>query len=71
MDIYNESIRDLLVTNRTSWDAAHTENGVSGKQYAIKHDANGETYVSDLTIVDVCSSKEVAQPLLHQAGQCR
>ncbi|XP_057538372.1 kinesin-like protein KIN-14C [Amaranthus tricolor] len=70
LEIYNESIRDLLVTNRTSWDAARTENGVSGKQYTIKHDANGDTYVSDLTIVDVCSSKEVAS-LLHQAGQCR
>ncbi|XP_048497641.2 kinesin-like protein KIN-14C [Beta vulgaris subsp. vulgaris] len=70
LEIYNESIRDLLATNRTSWDAARTENGVPLKQHAIKHDANGNTYVSDLTIVDVCSSKEVAS-LLHQAGQCR
>lgn len=70
LEIYNETIRDLLAPNRTSWDAVRTENGVPGKQYAIKHDANGNTYVSDLTIVDVCSSKEVAS-LLHQAGQCR
>ncbi|XP_021719594.1 kinesin-like protein KIN-14C [Chenopodium quinoa] len=70
LEIYNETIRDLLAPNRTCWDATRTENGVPGKQYAIKHDANGETYVSDLTIVDVCSSKEVAS-LLHQAGQCR
>ncbi|KNA13725.1 hypothetical protein SOVF_113380 [Spinacia oleracea] len=70
LEIYNETIRDLLAPTRTSWDAARTENGVPGKQYAIKHDANGDTYVSDLTIVDVCSSKEVAS-LLHQAGQCR
>ncbi|XP_021726252.1 kinesin-like protein KIN-14C [Chenopodium quinoa] len=70
LEIYNETIRDLLAPNRTSWDATRPENGVPGKQYAIKHDANGETYVSDLTIVDVCSSKEVAS-LLHQAGQCR
>ena len=70
LEIYNETIRDLLVTNRTSWDAARTENGALGKQYAIKHDANGSTFVSDLTIIDVCSSKEVAS-LLHQAGQCR
>ncbi|CAO2823724.1 unnamed protein product [Amaranthus hypochondriacus] len=70
LEIYNETIRDLLVTNKTSWDAARIENGVLGKQYAIKHDANGSTFVSDLTIIDVCSSKEVAS-LLHQAGQCR
>ncbi|KAL2931148.1 Kinesin-like protein KIN-14C [Bienertia sinuspersici] len=69
LEIYNETIRDLLAPNRTSWDAARTDSGAQ-KQYAIKHDANGNTYVSDLTIVDVCSSKEVAS-LLHQAGQCR
>ncbi|CAA0815909.1 Kinesin-5 [Striga hermonthica] len=37
-------------------DASRAEN--AGKQYAIKHDANGNTHVSDLTIVDVQSSKE-------------
>ncbi|KAJ8422539.1 hypothetical protein Cgig2_032172 [Carnegiea gigantea] len=70
LEIYNETIRDLLSSNRSSWDTQRTENGVPGKQYAIKHDPNGNTVVSDLTIVDVCSSKEVAS-LLRQAAQCR
>ncbi|KAK9714865.1 hypothetical protein RND81_06G126100 [Saponaria officinalis] len=69
LEIYNETIRDLLVPNRSSLDSMRTD-GVPGKQYAIKHDANGNTYVSDLTIVDVCSSKEVAS-LLQQAAHCR
>ncbi|XAR56635.1 Minus-end-directed kinesin ATPase [Bertholletia excelsa] len=66
LEIYNETIRDLLSTNKSASDA----NGVAGKQYAIKHDANGNTHVSDLTIVDVCSSREVAF-LLDQAAQSR
>ncbi|KAJ8747516.1 hypothetical protein K2173_009253 [Erythroxylum novogranatense] len=31
-----------------------------GKQYAIKHDANGNTHASDLTVVDVHSTREVS-----------
>ncbi|KAI9128954.1 hypothetical protein K1719_000437 [Acacia pycnantha] len=50
LEIYNETIRDLLSTNRSSSDATRTENGTPGKQYAIKHDANGNTIVSDLTL---------------------
>ena len=60
LEIYNETIRDLLSTS----------NGAAGKQYTIKHDANGNTHVSDLTIVDVRSSKEVAY-LLDKAAQSR
>lgn len=63
LEIYNETIRDLLSTSRT-------DNSIPGKQYAIKHDANGNTHVSDLTIVDVRSSKEVSF-LLDQAAQSR
>uniref|UniRef100_A0A5B6ZFD7 Kinesin-like protein n=1 Tax=Davidia involucrata TaxID=16924 RepID=A0A5B6ZFD7_DAVIN len=70
LEIYNETIRDLLSTNRSYSDVSRTENGVTGKQYAIKHDANGNTHVSDLTIVDVRSSKEVSF-LLDQAAQSR
>ncbi|KAA8526931.1 hypothetical protein F0562_008840 [Nyssa sinensis] len=70
LEIYNETIRDLLSTNRSYSDMSRTENGVTGKQYAIKHDANGNTYVSDLTVVDVHSSKEVSF-LLDQAAQSR
>lgn len=60
LEIYNETIRDLLSTS----------SGAAGKQYTIKHDANGNTHVSDLTIVDVRSSKEVAY-LLDKAAQSR
>lgn len=71
LEIYNETIRDLLSTSRSSnADMMRTESGVLGKQYTIKHDANGNTHVSDLTIVDVCSLKEVSS-LLHQAAQSR
>lgn len=69
LEIYNETIRDLLSTNRSS-DAIRTENGTPGKQYAIKHDASGNTVVSDLTVVDVQSAKEVAF-LLNQAANSR
>jgi len=66
LEIYNETIRDLLFTNKSS----SVENNSSGKQYTIKHDAQGNTYVSDLTIVDVCSTKEVSY-LLDKAAQSR
>lgn len=64
LEIYNETIRDLLTTNRPG----SIESGT--KQYAIKHDANGNTHVSDLTIVDVRSSREVSF-LLNRAAQSR
>ncbi|WJX50845.1 Kinesin-like protein KIN-14N [Trifolium repens] len=70
LEIYNETIRDLLSTNRSSHDATRLENGTPGKQYTIKHDANGNTQVSDLTVVDVHSAKEVAF-LLNQAAHSR
>ncbi|KAK9092151.1 hypothetical protein Syun_027062 [Stephania yunnanensis] len=66
LEIYNETIRDLLSTNRVGI----MENGAAAKQYTIKHDANGNTHVSDLTVVDVSSIKEVSS-LLHQAAQSR
>ncbi|GMN63139.1 hypothetical protein TIFTF001_032212 [Ficus carica] len=69
LEIYNETIRDLLSTNRSSLDMLRTENGV-GKQYTIKHDVNGNTHVSDLTIVDVHSAREVSY-LLDRAAQSR
>ncbi|KAL2928081.1 Kinesin-like protein KIN-14N [Bienertia sinuspersici] len=66
LEIYNETIRDLLSTSKSSF----SENGAAGKQYTIKHDAHGNTHVSDLTVVDVRSSKEVAY-LLEKAAQSR
>lgn len=71
LEIYNETIRDLLSTHRSGGsDITRTENGVLGKQYTIKHDANGNTHVSDLTIVDVCSIREISS-LLQQAAHSR
>ncbi|KAI3741078.1 hypothetical protein L1987_58745 [Smallanthus sonchifolius] len=66
LEIYNETVRDLL-SPRSSNGA---EGGGAGKQYAIRHDADGNTYVSDLTIVDVCSIREVSN-LLQQAAHSR
>ncbi|KAL9392623.1 hypothetical protein Peur_016543 [Populus x canadensis] len=66
LEIYNETIRDLLSTNKSSG----AENGAPGKQYTIKHDANGNTNVTDLTIVDVCRIEEISS-LLRQAAQSR
>ncbi|KAL2327961.1 hypothetical protein Fmac_021388 [Flemingia macrophylla] len=70
LEIYNEMIRDLISTNRSSSDVTRAENGTPGKQYTIKHDANGNTHVSDLTVVDVHSAREVAF-LLNQAANSR
>ncbi|XP_061361242.1 kinesin-like protein KIN-14N [Gastrolobium bilobum] len=70
LEIYNETIRDLLSTNKPLSDATRLENGTPGKQYTIKHDASGNTQVSDLTIVDVQSAREVAF-LLNQAANSR
>lgn len=71
LEIYNESVRDLLSTNRTiSIEPVVRADGTSGRQYAITHDVNGNTHVSDLTIVDVCSIGQISS-LLQQAGQSR
>ncbi|KAG5003461.1 hypothetical protein JHK86_027600 [Glycine max] len=64
LEIYNERIRDLISTT------TRMENGTPGKQYTIKHDANGNTQVSDLKVVDVHSAKEVAF-LLNQPANSR
>ncbi|XP_010539269.1 PREDICTED: kinesin-like protein KIN-14N [Tarenaya hassleriana] len=64
LEIYNETIRDLLSTNK---EAARAENGVSPQKYSIKHDANGNTHVSDLNVLDVKSTREVSFLLDHAA----
>jgi hypothetical protein len=58
------TICDFLSTNRVA-----TQDGGSSK-YNIKHDANGNTHVSDLSIVDVTSINEVSS-LLRRAAQSR
>lgn len=65
LEIYNETIRDLLSTSKSS-----TPESSGGKQYTIKHDANGNTHVTDLTVVDVRSAKEFSY-LLNQAANSR
>ncbi|KAL1203039.1 Kinesin-like protein KIN-14M [Cardamine amara subsp. amara] len=64
LEIYNETIRDLLSTNK---EAVRSDNGVSPQKYAIKHDASGNTHVVELTVVDVRSSREVSFLLDHAA----
>ncbi|CAN7038997.1 hypothetical protein BRARA_B01366 [Brassica rapa] len=64
LEIYNETIRDLLSTNK---EAMRTDNGVSPQKHAIKHDAHGNTHVAELTILDVKSSREVSFLLDHAA----
>ncbi|KAG0446587.1 hypothetical protein HPP92_028755 [Vanilla planifolia] len=64
--IYNETIRDLLSPNRSTRSCLTLLN----KQYTIKHDSTGNTHVPNLTIVDVCSIKEISF-LLDQGARCR
>ncbi|GJV29281.1 kinesin-like protein KIN-14C [Tanacetum coccineum] len=59
LEIYNEKIQDLLANKRNA----------GAKQYNIKH-AEGNTYVSHLTIVDVCSIGQVSN-LLQKAAHRR
>lgn len=71
LEIYNETIRDLLMTNKCyNVDGTRVENATTAKQYTIKHDQNGNTIVSDLTLVDVASWNEVSS-LLHRASLSR
>ncbi|KAJ7524216.1 hypothetical protein O6H91_18G082900 [Diphasiastrum complanatum] len=65
LEIYNETIRDLLSVTKCS-----NTDGVSAKQYVVKHDQNGNTFVSDLTLIDVTNWKEVSS-LLRRAAQSR
>lgn len=66
LEIYNETIRDLLLPGKTGMGPEVS----NGKQYNIKHDANGNTIVSDLTIEDVHSQEDVDR-ILRQAEQSR
>uniref|UniRef100_A0A0E0DIQ6 Kinesin-like protein n=1 Tax=Oryza meridionalis TaxID=40149 RepID=A0A0E0DIQ6_9ORYZ len=65
LEIYNETIRDLLAPGRSN----NFEMSAS-KQYTIKHDPQGNTTVTDLTVADVFSSADVTS-LLAKASQSR
>ena len=65
LEIYNETIRDLLVVSKP--DAQKTD---VAKLQNIKHDTLGNTYIADLTLVEVSNWKEVST-LLRQAAQSR
>jgi kinesin family protein C1 len=65
LEIYNETIRDLLAPGRSN----NVEMS-AGKQYSIKHDAQGNTTVSDLTTTNVFSTADVTS-LLEKASHSR
>ncbi|KAG0495250.1 hypothetical protein HPP92_006244, partial [Vanilla planifolia] len=66
LEIYNETIRDLLSPNRSTSSCLTLLN----KQYTIKHNLASNTHVPDLTVVDVCSIKEISF-LLDQATRSK
>ncbi|MCO5572766.1 hypothetical protein L7F22_026525 [Adiantum nelumboides] len=68
LEIYNESIRDLLAPTKS--DSQKSDTPSVAKQYNIKHDNLGHTQVSELTLVEVTNWKEVSG-LLRQAAQSR
>ncbi|KAI5075513.1 hypothetical protein GOP47_0009589 [Adiantum capillus-veneris] len=68
LEIYNESLRDLLVTPKS--DSQKNDAPGIAKQYNIKHDNLGHTQVSELTLVEVTNWREVSS-LLRQAAQSR
>lgn len=73
LEIYNENIRDLLLPTRASGIGAEwNSNGgnIGGKQFTVKHDPQGNTTVSDLTVVEVNNWNQVLE-LLSRAGNSR
>ena len=62
LEIYNETIRDLLSSN--------VKVETPSKPFVVSHDQNGNTSVSDLTLVEVTTWKEVSS-LLRRASQSR
>eukprot|EP00850_Spirogloea_muscicola_P025793 SM004322S15736 [mRNA] locus=s4322:123:1026:+ [translate_table: standard] len=77
LEIHNETIRDLLspgAAGRAS-SVGTSDGGTPVKQhqpqpYAVKHDAQGNTHVSDLLLVEVTNWHEVSL-LLSRAAQSR
>ena len=65
LEIYNENIQDLLASNSNA-----RKGGKQQHECKISHDAEGNTTVVDLTIVDVSTIGEVSN-LLQKAADCR
>ncbi|XP_024526400.1 kinesin-like protein KIN-14N [Selaginella moellendorffii] len=65
LEIYNETIRDLLAPSKSVGGDT-----TPAKQHAIKHEPTGNTVVTELTVVEVNSWEEVSS-LLRQAAQSR
>ncbi|XP_042452976.1 kinesin-like protein KIN-14N [Zingiber officinale] len=64
LEIYNDTIRDLLSPdNPTSLEASARVS----KQYLIKHDADGNAFVTNLIVIDVCNKEQVSL-LLQRAS---
>jgi len=80
LEIYNESIRDLLVTNSNNQNnnKNHKNNNTKNnenendheKKYEIKHNQNGTTTILDLTNVEVQTADKVLH-LLKKASENR
>lgn len=68
LEIYNETIRDLLVISKI--ESQKADAAAAAKLHNIKHDPLGHTNVSELTLVEVTNWKEVSA-LLRQAAQSR
>ena len=82
LEIYNESIKDLLAPTKASsrppslgpsssseWNGNPASNP-NPKQYTVKHDAAGNTTVADLSLVEVATWQEVSS-LIARAAACR
>ena len=75
MEIYNESIRDLLGSAAAAAAAsrvkqAWSETKEATVEYTIKHDVHGNTHVSNMTEVPICSLNQVEE-LMEQASHNR
>ena len=60
----------MVTTKFGGANGPRSNNGTPVKQYTIKHDQNGNSFVSHLTILDVTNWNEVSS-LLYKAAQSR
>jgi kinesin family protein C1 len=65
LEIYNETIRDLLAPGRSN-----SVEMSAGKQYTIKHDAQGNTTVSDLKDGSIVCRHQCWKYIMRQSVTC-